>query len=37
MGQRFGKQTHLEQAEAIFAETGADFDWTRTRESLATL
>jgi len=34
MGQRLGERAHLERAEAIFAEIGAQFDLARVQEAL---
>jgi hypothetical protein len=34
IGQRLGKRTHLEKAEAIFADIGAELDLARSRELL---
>jgi class 3 adenylate cyclase/tetratricopeptide (TPR) repeat protein len=34
MGQRLGDRSHLERAEAILAETGAEWDLARAREAL---
>ncbi len=34
MGQRLGERAHLERAEAIFAEIGAEWDLARAREAL---
>jgi class 3 adenylate cyclase/tetratricopeptide (TPR) repeat protein len=34
IGRRLGDRTHLEQAEAIFAEIGAEWDLARAREAL---
>jgi hypothetical protein len=34
MGQRLGDRTHLERAEAILAEIGAEWDLVRAREAL---
>jgi tetratricopeptide (TPR) repeat protein len=35
MGQRLGERPHLEKAEKIFAEIGAEFDLARTKKVLA--
>jgi tetratricopeptide (TPR) repeat protein len=37
MGKRLGDRSHLERAEAIFAEIGAEWDLARTRAALALL
>ena len=34
MGQRLGERAHLERAETIFAEIGAERDLARAREAL---
>jgi hypothetical protein len=34
MGKRLKKRVHLEKAEAIFAEIGAEFDLAQTRKLL---
>jgi tetratricopeptide (TPR) repeat protein len=34
MGRRLGERAHLEQAEAMFAEIGAEWDLARAREAL---
>jgi hypothetical protein len=34
MGRRLGECAHLEQAEAMFAEIGAEWDLARAREAL---
>ena len=34
MGQRLKERGHLERAEAIFAEIGADWDLAKAREAL---
>jgi hypothetical protein len=34
MGQRLGDRTHLEKAERVFAEIGAELDLARTKKLL---